>query len=110
MATKYIKWPQSISNGHKVYQMATKYIKWPQSISNGHKVYQMAVKYINWSYNIPPSPISRPYKIYPNWNFWFENILSGNPGLGHTSGPIGVTCNTGISVLWTVDTMESNDK
>jgi hypothetical protein len=23
--------------------------------------------------------ISRPSKIYPNWDFWFENIPSGNP-------------------------------
>jgi hypothetical protein len=27
--------------------------------------------------NIFHSSIARPYKIYPNWNFWFE---SGNPG------------------------------
>jgi hypothetical protein len=39
-----IKWPQNISNGHKIYQMATKYIKWPQNIPNGHKIFQMAVK------------------------------------------------------------------
>jgi hypothetical protein len=25
----------------------------------------------------------RPYKICPNWDFWFENKPSGNPGL-HT--------------------------
>jgi hypothetical protein len=24
--------------------------------------------------------IASPYKIYPNWNFIFENIPSGNPG------------------------------
>jgi hypothetical protein len=29
--------------------------------------------------NIPTSSIVRPSKIYPNWNFWFENIPSGNP-------------------------------
>jgi hypothetical protein len=23
--------------------------------------------------------IARPSKIYPNWDFWFENIPSGNP-------------------------------
>jgi hypothetical protein len=23
--------------------------------------------------------IARPYKIYPNWDFWFENKPSGNP-------------------------------
>jgi hypothetical protein len=24
---------------------------------------------------------ARPYKIYPNWEFWFENIISGNPAV-----------------------------
>jgi hypothetical protein len=24
--------------------------------------------------------IARPSKIYPNWDFWFENKPSGNPG------------------------------
>jgi hypothetical protein len=23
----------------------------------------------------------RPFTIYPNWDFWFENIPSGNPGV-----------------------------
>jgi hypothetical protein len=27
-----------------------------------------------------PSSISRPSKIYPNWDFWFENMPSGNTG------------------------------
>jgi hypothetical protein len=26
--------------------------------------------------------IARPSKIYPNWDFWFENKPSGNPGMG----------------------------
>jgi hypothetical protein len=30
-----------------------------------HKIYQIA----------------RPFKNDPNWDFWFENIPSGNPGL-----------------------------
>jgi hypothetical protein len=47
------KWPQSIPNGHKVYQMATKYTKWPQSIPNGHKVYQMPRKYTKCPEYIP---------------------------------------------------------
>jgi hypothetical protein len=33
----------------------------------------MAIKYINIFLNL------RPSKIYPNWNFWFENKPSGNP-------------------------------
>jgi hypothetical protein len=28
---------------------------------------------------IPTSSILRPFKIYPNWDFWFENKSSGNP-------------------------------
>jgi hypothetical protein len=27
---------------------------------------------------IPPSSTARPSKIYPNWDFWFKNIPSGN--------------------------------
>jgi hypothetical protein len=26
---------------------------------------------------MPTSSITRPSKIYPNWNFWFENKPSG---------------------------------
>jgi hypothetical protein len=29
---------------------------------------------------IPTFNIQRPNKISPNWDFWFENIPSGNPG------------------------------
>jgi hypothetical protein len=28
---------------------------------------------------MPTSSIARPFKIYPNWDFWFENMPSGNP-------------------------------
>jgi hypothetical protein len=28
---------------------------------------------------IPTFSIPRPSKIYPNWEFWFRNISSGNP-------------------------------
>jgi hypothetical protein len=28
---------------------------------------------------VPTFPYPRPYKIYPNWDFWFENVPSGNP-------------------------------
>jgi hypothetical protein len=30
---------------------------------------------------IPTSTIARPSKIYPNWDFWFENISSGITGV-----------------------------
>jgi hypothetical protein len=49
--------------------MGIKYTKLPQTISNGRKIYQ----YI---------PFARPSNIYPNWDFWFENIPSGNPDSG----------------------------
>jgi hypothetical protein len=44
-------------------------------LSNGHNIFQICVKYVG----IPTFSILRPSKIYPNWDFWFENIPSGNP-------------------------------
>jgi hypothetical protein len=41
----------------------------------------MTVKYSKWPKNISAFSILRPSKIYPNWDFWFENKPSGNPGL-----------------------------
>jgi hypothetical protein len=55
------------------YQNGGKYTKLPQNIPsglNGRKIDQMVIKYTK----IFPS------KIYPNWDFWFENKPSGNPG------------------------------
>jgi hypothetical protein len=40
-------------------------------ISNGRKMHQTAVKYTNIF-------LSTPYQIYLNWDFWLENIPSGN--------------------------------
>jgi hypothetical protein len=51
-------------NDHKIYP-------------NGHKIDQMAVKWTKWPQNI--STTTRPSNIYPKWDFWFENIQSGNP-------------------------------
>jgi hypothetical protein len=34
---------------------------------------------------MPISSIARPSKNYPNLDFWFENIPSGNPGLESTT-------------------------
>jgi hypothetical protein len=34
---------------------------------NGRKIDQTAI-------NIQTISIERPYKIFPNWDFWFENI------------------------------------
>jgi hypothetical protein len=60
--------------------MAFKYIKWQQYIPNGLQIYQMAAKYTKCQLNIPTSAIARPFRIYPNRDFWFGNIASGNPG------------------------------
>jgi hypothetical protein len=52
-------------------------------IPNGCNVDPMAIK-------ILVSSIERPYKIYPNCNFWFENRPSGNPGI-HINSAYSVT-------------------
>jgi hypothetical protein len=55
--------------------------KWTQNVPNGHKISQiskkvrMAIKFINILN-------SRPRKFFQNWDFWFENKQSGNPGPG----------------------------
>jgi hypothetical protein len=38
-----------------------------------YKIYQMTI-------NIPEFSLPMHSKIYPNWDFWYENIPSGNPG------------------------------
>jgi hypothetical protein len=43
-------------------QMTTKYTKWQYSIPNGNRIYKL-------TFSIPS-----PSKIYPSWDFWFENI------------------------------------
>jgi hypothetical protein len=45
-----------------------KYTKREYTISNAHKIYQQF-------------PIQDPPKNYQKWDFWFENIPSGNPGI-----------------------------
>jgi hypothetical protein len=50
----------------KIYQTTIDYTKWQLIIPNGHKIYKLFF-------------ILRPSKIYPNWDFWFENKPSGNP-------------------------------
>jgi hypothetical protein len=53
------------------------YTKWPLD-------YQMAIKGTKWQktaieYTYQLFFISRPSKMYPNLDFWFENTPSGNP-------------------------------
>jgi hypothetical protein len=54
----------------KIYQVTNKFQKWPYNLRNGHYIC-----FLTFS-------ISRPSKIYPNWDFWFENIPSDNPSPG----------------------------
>jgi hypothetical protein len=58
------------------------YHQFSTNLPNDHKIYQTAVIYSKWPKNIPTFSISSPSKIYPNWDFGFEKIPSGNPGLG----------------------------
>jgi hypothetical protein len=52
----------------KIYQvMTTKYTK------------QMYGKCTKWPQNKQTSSVARPSKSYPNWDFCFQNIPSGNP-------------------------------
>jgi hypothetical protein len=44
------------------------YAKWPKNIPNDHKIH------------VTKFSIQRPSNIDPNWDFWFENKPSGNPG------------------------------
>jgi hypothetical protein len=83
METKYTKWKQNVPNGNKMYQMETKCTKWKQNVPNGNKIYQMETKYTKWKQYIYTecTNLARPSKIYPNWELWFENTPSGNPGL-----------------------------
>jgi hypothetical protein len=41
----------------------------------------MSVKYTQKPLHIPTSSIASPSKIYPNYDFWLENMPSGNPGM-----------------------------
>jgi hypothetical protein len=54
-----------------IHQNGEKLTKLPLNQQNGHKIYQLSVIF----------SISRLSKNYQNWNFWFENIPSGNPAV-----------------------------
>jgi hypothetical protein len=45
-------------------------------IPNDHKIDQMIIKYTKIF------PFLGVSKMYKNWDFWFENIPSGNPATG----------------------------
>jgi hypothetical protein len=54
--------------------MNTKCTKWPNNIPFNQR--------INRPRKIPTYSIARPFKIYPNGDFWFENTPSGNTAIG----------------------------
>jgi hypothetical protein len=41
----------------------------------------MAAKPTKWPYSKTTSSVARLSKIYPKWDFGFENMPSGNPAL-----------------------------
>jgi hypothetical protein len=75
------QWAIECTKGLKKYQRA-KYVPNGQIFTKYPKKFQLAVMYFKRIYNIPTFSIPRPIKIYPNWDFWFENARSGNPGFG----------------------------
>jgi hypothetical protein len=48
----------------------------------------MSVKYSNWLDNTSTFSDLMPSKIYPNWDFWFENKPSGNLAREHVGREI----------------------
>jgi hypothetical protein len=60
-STQYTKIGENIANYHNI-------AKWPYNQPNDRKIF----RYFSFQ---------RPFKIYPNWDFWFENKPSGNLGV-----------------------------
>jgi hypothetical protein len=59
----------------KIFQITIKFTKLPQNIPNGRKIDQLVITYTY----IPTSSIAVLSQIYPHWDFWFQNMPSGNP-------------------------------
>jgi hypothetical protein len=59
--TQFTKMVKNMPNGHKIY------------LHNGRKTFDMSKIHKH-------SPLQGPPKFTQNWDFWFENIPSGNPG------------------------------
>jgi surface antigen len=47
--------------------------------------------------NVPESSVARTSKIYPNWDFWFENKPSGNPD-GTSNGSVEIKTSFKFSI------------
>jgi hypothetical protein len=58
--------------------MITKFDSLPQNITKGSKILQLTPEFINIFH------LQDPQKIYPNLDFWFENLTSGNPAKEYT--------------------------
>jgi hypothetical protein len=50
-----------------------------KNIPNGDEIEQLATKQNKWPQNKPIFSVSRPCQMYPNCDFWSENMPSGNP-------------------------------
>jgi hypothetical protein len=65
-----------------------------EKIPNDHKIYQMAIKYTKWLSNtknvlkFTHNFILQGLKINQNWDFWYENMPSGNPGAHLITAPL----------------------
>jgi hypothetical protein len=60
-------------------------------LSNNYGIYQIAVKFSNGhQIGIPTTSFLRPSKIYTNWEFWHENIPSGNPAADHLETAVNI--------------------
>jgi hypothetical protein len=74
-----VRWSRAGLPDFSRYKNGKKYAKLPRNIPKCDKIYKMAVKF-QIAIKIPNISIPRPSKIFPNWDFWFENKSSGNPG------------------------------
>jgi hypothetical protein len=58
--------------------------KFGKTVPKWSQTYQISIKYTKIATKIPnyriTPPFSIPSKIHQNWDFWLENIPSGNPG------------------------------
>jgi aspartate/tyrosine/aromatic aminotransferase len=61
-------------------QNRIKCTKWIQNVPNSHKISQISIKFSKWSWNTYINIFQSKALQNPNWDFWFKNKPSGNPG------------------------------